>query len=180
MVVKEILEALKGITNVPTIPTRHLLAALVVLFCIRDWEQGQPYIMYALLVAAICTLARVFGIVGAWGTKKYKMLKDRRAMEKRILSLTIPEKKVLGKYIEDQTTVLKLDFRNPVVMQLVREGILTKLSMDPLLDNVSSFYTGVSVYSVTIKPAVWEYLNGHRYLLAIEDATQSVPPAEWE
>lgn len=118
-------------------------------------DEGKPYLGGFLLLCIAIAIANAIGV----GSGKYNNYRFLRAGKKRLRSLTIEEKQILGRYIERKTRSLYLNFASGVVNGLVNESVIYRSS------NVSNPEYGRMAFAYNIQPWAWEYLNDHRDLL---------------
>ncbi|HID0768134.1 TPA: super-infection exclusion protein B [Clostridium botulinum] len=120
---------------------------------------NKAYIGIALILSFLYVLVEIF-------LQIYKVIKNKigqhgnlRFMRKQLYDLTNDEKRILARYIVNETKTQKLSYANGVVRGLESFKIIFRSS------NVGTY--GM-LFSYNIQPWAWEWLNKHPELLEPE------------
>ena len=87
---------------------------------------------------------------------KYEKHTNSKKLKKRLFELTVIEKKILSKYIDNNTRTEYFNFTDGVILGLVHEHVLYRTS------NISD---NPPVFPFNIQPWAWDYLRKHPELL---------------
>jgi hypothetical protein len=123
----------------------------------RHWVGLVFVLSFALLVSHIIIQ------VGSWLAKKYHDNKRLIASKKRLRNLTPDEKKILRRYILEQTKTQSLDIRDGAVNGLASENIIFRSSNVGLM----------TIFDHNIQSWAWEFLNENKDLIDISKKSPS-------
>jgi|SRR5271157_1664828 len=153
--------------------------ALVLLFSPDGWIQrmgllgfrngNRANIGFALLACAGLLLFELLVKLGAPFKEQGMGIIRRFRIRKRCQKLAPNEQAVLQSYIERRTRVQNFDRRHPVVLVLVRDGILVQIG------DVGDFRG----WSFQIDEAAWKYLNDNPEMVGLPGGSrprQDEPP----
>jgi hypothetical protein len=110
----------------------------------------------AFLLSVSAIIWRVGVVTVLWARKEFRSHQARSAIRTRLRSLTEPEKRILRRYLKNQTRTIYLDSADGVAGGLFSANIIAP--------GAGYAYSRASV-AYNIEPLAWEYLNQHQELL---------------
>lgn len=104
----------------------------------------------------LLTVFLLFAHIIGFLKERYEKHKNNKKLRKRLFDLTDEEKKVLSQYLDDNTRTEYFNFTDGVILGLVDEYILYRVSNSSDMPPVFPF---------NIQPWAWDYLRKHPELL---------------
>ena len=121
-------------------------------------ENYRLWIGIVFLISTGFWLVDIILLIIKEAKSKYTRFHNGKAREERLKQLTIEEKVILGKYINQETRVQTLDCTNGTVCELEAYKIIRQAS------NLSRYDI---FFDYNIQPWAWKYLNKHKDLLCV-------------
>lgn len=134
------------------------IAALLAWFIFNEVWVGGIALLFG-SVAAAHTASKAISRI----KEKYDERKTHKAMIKRVQTLSIHEKALLRRFVEQDTRALTLYMNDETVVSLQGWGILIRASLLGTADAVFPFM----VYGL-----VWDYIREHPEVLGTESTTR--------
>jgi hypothetical protein len=132
-------------------------------------DHYRPLIGFAFLIFSGLLLTHLLFAIGqrAWREvgRRVRLREGQKALER----LTIRERKILGHYVENQTTTQRLSIEDGVVNGLVGKRILFVASPYSRTEP----WTGKFYTEINLERWAWDYLKKHPHLVQLPAADEN-------